>query len=51
MSACVYYRRGRCASPWRCQYKLLSRDGMVKCQRDGELGQVEKSSAGPKAKP
>lgn len=46
MSPCTYYRRNRCASPERCQYKLLTRDGKVLCQKDGMIGSIEKTSQG-----
>jgi hypothetical protein len=46
MSLCTYYRRDRCASQERCQYKILMKDGKVLCQKDGQLGTIEVSSRG-----
>ena len=44
MSACIYYRHGRCDNAQRCQYKLLSKDGARQCQKQGDLPDMDKSS-------
>lgn len=44
MSACIYYRKGRCSNGQRCQYKMLTLRGDKLCQKSGDLPDVDKSS-------
>lgn len=46
MSPCTYYRRNRCANIEKCQYKILTKDNKVLCQKDGMIGSLEKTSRG-----
>ena len=42
MSACIYYRKGRCANVSKCQYKILARNGERLCQKEGDIPNVDK---------